>query len=237
VHYLDDLHCLLGWNDVPNRMIAAGNRFAWDDNGQTPNMHFSLMYYDDLPIVVDIRNLPDPERRGGNSGAVYLHSRGGNYIQCENASVRLSRGGGGAYDNDGNRICQYKGDGGGAHARNFIDAVRSGRRQDLAAEIEGGHQSTVICHQANIAWRVGAEASVDEVRAAVKSHEDALNTLHDMLEQLDGNDVDLKKEPFILGPMLTYDRKQEKYVGAHAEKANKFVTCSYREPFVIRDEV
>lgn len=237
VHYLDDLHHLLGWNDVPNRMIAAGNRFAWDDNGETPNMHFSLMYYDDLPIVVDIRNLPDPKRRGGNSGAVYLGARHGNYIQCEHASVRLARGGGGAYDNDGQRIHQYKGDGGGAHARNFIDAIRSGRRQDLAAEIEGGHQSTVICHQANIAWRAGAETSVEEVRAAMKSHEDALNTLNDMLEQMDGNDVDLKKEPFILGPMLTYDRKQEKFVGANAEKANKFVTCSYREPFVIRDEV
>lgn len=237
VHYLDDLHCLLGWSDVPTRMVAAGNRFAWDDNGQTPNMHFALMYHDDLPVVVDIRNLPDPERRGGNGGAVYLGSRGGNYIQCENASVRLSRGGGGAYDNDGNRIHQYRGDGGGGHVRNFIDAIRSGRRQDLAAEVEGGHQSTVICHQANIAWRAGTEASLDEVRESMKAHEDALNTLNDMLEQLDGNGVDLRKEPFVLGPMLTYDRKQEKFVGAHAEKANKYVKCSYREPFVIRNVV
>jgi hypothetical protein len=64
-----------------------------------------------------------------------------------------------------------------------------------------------------------------------------LNTLKDMLEQLEGNEVDLKKQPFVLGPALTYDRKQECFVGASAEQANKYLKCSYREPFVIRDNV
>jgi len=237
VHYLDDMRHLLGWNDVPTKVVAAGNRFAWDDNGETPNMHIALLDYDGLPVVVDIRNLPDPKRPSGSEGAVYLHSRGGNYIQCEDASIRLSRGGGGAYDKDGERIHQYKGDGGAGHAQNFIDAVRSRRREDLAAEIEVGHLSTVVCHQANVCWRVGSEASVEEVRQSMKSHEDALNTLSDMLEQLDGNAIDLAKQPFILGPMLTYDRKQERFVGENAEKANKLVKCSYREPFVVPEQV
>jgi len=237
IHYLDDVRHILGWNDVPTKMVAAGNRFAWDDNGQTPNVHFALMDYDGVPLVVDIRNLPDPKRKGGNSGAVYLGARGGNYIQCEAGSVRIARGGGWFHDNNGDRVHQYKGDGGGAHAGNFIAAIRSGRRQDLAADIEMGHLGTVICHQANVAWRAGAEASVEEVRGAMKSHEDAMNTLNDMLEQLDGNGVDPSKDRFVLGPQLTYDRKQERFVGANAEKANKFVRCSHREPFVIRDEV
>ena len=237
VHYLDDLHHLLGWDDVPDKVVAAGNRFAWDDNGQTPNMHFALMHYDGLPVVIDIRNLPDPERRGGGSGAVYLRSRGGNHIQFKDAFIRLSRGGGGAYDNDGNRIKQYKGNAGAGHAQNFIDCVRSGKSEDLAAPILGGHQSTVICHQANLAWRAGSEATVDEVRESMKSCEDATNTLNDMLEQLEGNKVDVKKEPFVLGPALTYDRKSERFVGANAEKANKYVKCSYREPFVVRENI
>ena len=237
IHYLDDVRHILGWTSVPTKMVAAGNRFAWDDNGETPNMHFALMDYDGLPFVIDIRNLPDPTRRGKNNGAVYLGSRGGNYIQCEAGSVRISRGGGWSYDNDGKRVHQYKGNGGSGHAQNFIDAVRSGRREDLAAEIEVGHLGTAVCHQANIAWRVGAEATVDEVRESVKSHEDALNTLKDMLEQLEGNSVDLAKQPFVLGPQLTYDSKQERFVGRNAEKANKCLTCSYREPFVIRDSV
>jgi len=237
VHYIDDLRHLLGWNDVPTKVIAAGNRFAWDDNGQTPNMIFALFDYDGLKVVVDIRNLPDPERRGGKTGAVYLGRRDGNYVQCENATVRISRGGGGAYDKDGNRIYQYRGDGGAAHAQNFIDALRSGRREDLNAEIEVGHLSTAMCHQANISFKAGAEAPVDQVRENVKVHEDALNTLNDILEQLDGNVVDLAKQPFILGPELTYDRQQERFVGANAEAANKYIKCSYRDPFVMPEIV
>jgi len=222
---------------VPTKVVEAGNRFAWDDNGQTPNVHFALMDYDGLPLVVDVRNLPDPKRKGGNSGAVYLGARGGNYIQCEAGSVRISRGGGWFHDNDGNRVYQYKGDAGANHAENFIECLRSRKREDLAADIEVGHYGTAICHQANVAWRAGAAASVDEVREAMKSHEDALNTLKDMLEQLDGNEVDLSKERFVLGPQLTYDRQQERFVGAGAGKANPFIKCSYREPFVVRDEV
>ena len=237
VHYLDDLRHLLGWDDVPTKIMAAGNRFAWDDNGETPNMHFALCYYDELPVVIDVRNLTDPWRRKGGGGALYLGRGGGNHIQCEEASIRLSRGGGGAYDKNDKRIHQYKGDGGSAHVRNFIDAVRSGRRQDLAAEIEIGHLSTVVCHQANIAWRVGGKATVDEVHDSMRSHQDALYTLTDMLEQLAGNDVDLTKEPFVLGPQLTYDRRTERFVGSHAAKANQYVKCSYRAPFVIRDTV
>jgi len=237
IHYIDDFRHMLGWNDVPTKVVAAGNRFAWDDNGQTPNMHLALFDYDGLPVVVDIRNLPDPKRKGGKSGAVYLSSRGGNWIQCEQGSVRISRGGGWAYDNDGKRVKQYKGDAGAHHQQNFIDCVRSGRRQDLAAEIEVGHYGTAVCHQANVAWRAGAEASVDEVRASIRKHEDAVNTLNDMLEQLEGNGVDPSKDKFILGPALTYDRKSERFVGSDAEKANRYIACSYREPFVMPEDL
>jgi hypothetical protein len=190
-----------------------------------------------VKVVVDIRNLPDPKRRGGKTGAVYLDRRDGNYVQCENATVRISRGGGWAHDKDGKRIYQYKGNGGAGHAQNFINALRSGRREDLNAEIEVGHLSTAMCHQANICFRAGAEAPVDQVRESVKVHEDALNTLNDILEQLDGNGIDLAKQPFILGPELKYDRRRERFVGANAKKANKYIKCSYREPFVMPKRV
>jgi predicted dehydrogenase len=237
VHYIDDVCHLLGWDNTPTKVVAAGNRFVWDDNGETPNMHLALFNYDGLPLVVDIRNLPDPKRPGGKNGAVYLNSRDGNYIQCEEASIRLSRGGGGAYDKDGTRIHQYKGDGGKVHTQNFINAVRSRKASDLNADIPGGHISAAIAHQANICWRVGSEATVDQVRQSMKSHKSALNTLSDILEQLDGNGVDLTKEPFILGPALTYDRKQEHFVGENAEQANKFIKRPYREPFVVPEKV
>ena len=242
IHYVDDLCYLLGWKSIPTSVIAAGNRFAWNDNGQTPNMQFALFDYDGLKVVVDIRNLPDPKRpegkqAGGDSGAVYLKSRGGNHIQCENAFIRLSRGGGYAYDLAGERIKQYEGDGGQDHARNFIDCVRSGQAQDLNAEVETVHLSTAMCHQANISWRVGSPATAEQVRENMKGHKDALNTLTDILEQLEGNSVDLNKTPMILGPQLGFDRKTERFTGPHAQAANKLLKHSCRRPFVVPDKV
>ena len=237
IHYIDDLRHILGWNDIPTKVVTAGNRFVWDDNGQTPNMQFALYDHGDIKVVVDIRNLPDPMRLGGRQGAIYLDRREGNVIKCEGATVRIARGGGGAYDEDGQRIYQYRGDGGSGHAQNFIDAVRSGRREDLNAEVEVGHLSTAMCHQANMAWKAGAAATVDEARESMKTHEDALNTLNDMLEQLEGNSVDLTKTPLILGPQLTYDGQREQFVGDNAEKANAFLKCSYREGFVMPENV
>ena len=43
----------------------------------------------------------------------------------------------------------------GGHFGNFIDAVRSGDRDDLNCDILEGHRSTVLPHLGNIAYRVG----------------------------------------------------------------------------------
>jgi hypothetical protein len=39
------------------------------------------------------------------------------------------------------------------HVRNFLDSVKS--RQAPVSDLEGGHQTAVACHLANIAARVG----------------------------------------------------------------------------------
>ena len=43
-------------------------------------------------------------------------------------------------------------------------------------------------------------------RGNIKVHEDAINTLNDILEQRNGNGVDLSKQPFIFGPELKINR-------------------------------
>jgi len=234
VHYLDDLRHLLGWSDVPDNAIAAGNRW-WDDDGETPNMHMCLMEHRGTKVVIDIRNMKDP-KKGGDQGAVYLKSRGGNYLMCEKGYISIARGGGKSFDHDGKQIKQYKGTGGAGHDANFINAVREGSNKSLAAEIEVGHMSTTLCHQANVAWRVGKTATIDEARQSVKEHEDALNTLESILEQLQGNEVDLEKKPFVLGPKLHFDLKSETFTGDHADEANVFVKRQYREPFAVQEQ-
>ena len=41
------------------------------------------------------------------------------------------------------------------HWANFIDAIRSGKNEQLHSDIESGHLSTSLCHLANISYRVG----------------------------------------------------------------------------------
>lgn len=237
IHYFDDVLNLLGLDTVPTRVTAAGNRFAWNDDGQTPNMHMALFDLAGIPLVADIRNLPDPQRpeggrAGGNGGAVYLRMRHGNYIMCADAFIRIARGGGKSYDRKtGQEIKHYKGTGGSGHDLNFINAVRSGRRSDLNAEIEASHRSTILCHQANISYRIGSRAALDDVRERFQPHADADQTLADMVEQLQSNAVDLSRTQFVLGPPLEFDPQRERFTGSHSELANGYLRYEYRAPF------
>jgi hypothetical protein len=49
----------------------------------------------------------------------------------------------------------------GDHFANFIEAVRSRKRETLNAEIEEGHFSTALAHLANISYRVGRTLTFD----------------------------------------------------------------------------
>ncbi len=42
-----------------------------------------------------------------------------------------------------------------AHWANFLEAVRSGKNDDMHCDIHEGHLSTSLCHLANISYRLG----------------------------------------------------------------------------------
>ena len=52
----------------------------------------------------------------------------------------------------------------GEHLANFIDAVRSRKREDLNAEIEEGALSSTLVHLANICYRLGRTLHFDAAR-------------------------------------------------------------------------
>ncbi|MHC4199623.1 MAG: Gfo/Idh/MocA family protein [Planctomycetota bacterium] len=232
-HVVDDLRNILDWDDVPGSVIGAGGRFAWNDDGQTPNMHIALFERKGFKVVVDVRDLP--AKKGTRGAMSYMRSRGHNVIVCEGGTIRCGRGGGAAYDKDGKRIKKYSGDAGRNHTRNFIDAVRSRKPGDLNAEIEVGHQSTMMCLLANIAFRVGKEAGADRARQAMKDHKDALDTIESMVKQIKANGDDPNR--MMLGPKLTFDPKAEKFVGANAAEGNRLLRYEMRKGFAVPEKV
>jgi len=54
-----------------------------------------------------------------------------------------------------------KGTGDSPHFRNFIEAMRSRKIEDLNADIEEGHRSTAYCHLSNIAYRLKRQLQFD----------------------------------------------------------------------------
>jgi hypothetical protein len=59
-----------------------------------------------------------------------------------------------AYDAKGKLVAsRYGRQGDRLHQDNFIACIRS--RQQPNADVQRGHESTLLCHLANIAWRTG----------------------------------------------------------------------------------
>jgi predicted dehydrogenase len=71
------------------------------------------------------------------------------------------------------------GQGGGDHFANFIDCVRSRKKENLNAPIEEGHISTALVHLANVSYRLGRTLYFDPTREEVFGDEEANRLLRD----------------------------------------------------------
>ena len=89
----------------------------------------------------------------------YKGIRIGVVVQCENGYFAGGRGGGKIYDNNGKKIMDFPGDGGGSHQQNFIDSIKSGKLPN--ADIGIGHLSGIHCHLANIVARSAVNFEFD----------------------------------------------------------------------------
>lgn len=243
IHVIDDVHHVMQMNEnVPTRMMAVGGRFKYVDDANTPNTEFIVMDWK-VPIIFGSRNLPNIDAKTGKASGESIYRRFNNnfrftnLVKCENGFFAVSRGGGGIYDNDGKRVRQIKGDGGGAHMGNFFSAMKSRRHEDLHADVEQGHWGCQLLHTGNISYRIGKEASVDQVGKQLGDHEESKETWAQTMDHLKAHGVDLNIEKPILGPWLTWDPKSERFTGDHADEANALVKEKYREPYVIPDKV
>ncbi|MBN2452134.1 MAG: Gfo/Idh/MocA family oxidoreductase [Lentisphaeria bacterium] len=223
-------------NVLPTRILSLGGRFGWGDAGETPNMQFVLYDFAGTPVLYEVRTLwlaPDrkalPNYRGCRTGLV---------ITCEGGTFIGGRGGGWLYDNDGNRVRQFKGDGGGGHTANFITAVRSRRESDLRAPIEKSHKSCMLVHTGNISYRLGQQRTPEELRERMSDDKDAVEVIGRYSEQLAAWNVDLTKEPWTLGATLTFDPVRERFAGTTlVDEANALLHRRDREPFVVPEKV
>lgn len=236
VHMLDLAVWSLGIRTFPSRVMSLGGRFAFEDDSDTPNTHITFYDYAQAPVFCEIRNLP---RWKGEKAPDNLlgHHRVGVQVKCRDGSYVGYGTGGWIYDNDGKRVKQIPGDGGGSHHQNFIDAIRDRKPEILAAPPEVGHLSAGLCHLGNISHRLGEAAKGEAINKAI----DGIPVLEDSVarftEHLLMNGVDVVQTPRILGPWLSFDPASQQFTGDRAVEANALLRRSYRAGFEIPEQV
>ena len=236
VHVIDICRLALAQDQPAPRTISIGGRLGFDDCGETPNTQIALFDYQPAPLICEIRNVsiakgPDPIGKFRNLAQ-------GIILDCEGGYFAGDASGGAFFDKAGKKIKDIldQGESKGletAHLANFIAAVRSRKPNELAAEAIEAYRSTACCHIANVSHRLGKQTPPDAIRAAAKANrelEDAFDRCNEYLSQ---NGIDLRSTQAVLGQWLTFDTKEDHFVGNFGDDANKLSQREYRAPFVV----
>ena len=180
IHELDIARWGLGVK-YPSKVSAIGGHFMFDDDQETPNTLTATFEFDEggkkCTMVFEVRHWISnheagiSEKRGGEGkvypntiGNVFYGSRG--YMAID--GYRSYKTWLGEKQEPGPSAT-----GDGDHFANFITAVRSRKRRDLAAEIEEGAASTVLIHLANLSYRLGRTIHFDPVTWSCTGDEEA----------------------------------------------------------------
>ncbi|NLY00932.1 MAG: Gfo/Idh/MocA family oxidoreductase [Rhodopirellula sp.] len=227
-HQLDVCRWAMPDGAVPKSVVSLGGRFGYQDQGQTPNTQLTLIDFGEVKLILEIRGVIDSDQWKIT-----------NEFYTDEGVVR-----------DGKFFAKGKSDGvpiknfpppgapeqGPRHMRNFIDCVRSRKREDLHAEILEGHRSVLLTHLGNISYRLGEDVPFDGVAKAFDGDKTFRESFEAMKRHLAATGrVELANSTYRLGRTLAFDAQAEKFIGA--PDADALLNRSYREPFAVPERV
>ena len=243
VHVLDDVRNVVFEDRVglPRRIAGGGGRVVWDDAGETPNVHWVQFDTGSIPVTIALSNLP--AQSGGTRSPVDAYAPGpssGYMVHCENGHLHGQRGKAEAFDRSGQSIAKFAGPHQVVHQANFIDALRSGDRHRLNADVAIGNDSTGWCNLANIAFRAGSPggpsatsgSTADDIAAGIT---DGMfpETLAQMRTHLAVHDVSLGDPSIQMSDWLRIDADTGRFTGAGSDRANALLRRDYRSGFEV----
>lgn len=161
-HQMDIARWGMNKHEMPQKIKCVGGKFAFIDDQETPNTQLATFEYADGKIIqFEVRGLYTNADDGIRIGNLFFGTKGWmhlngdkwyTYFGFNNEPGPKYEGGGDVADPS-----NLAGAGGSAHFLNFIEAVRAGNWMLLNGDVEEGHRSTVMCHLANISYRLGRE--------------------------------------------------------------------------------
>jgi predicted dehydrogenase len=235
VHEIDIARWALG-GTLPGSVVSLGGRYVdepdFRDQGETPNQLVSVFDYGDSLVLFETRGLVAnpkiPEIAKNYPFKV------ANELYFESGLVK-----------DGKFFPNGKGEGEplvdvdyqvppGGHFGNFINCVRSRKREELAADIQEGHLSSALCHLGNISYRLAKEQPFEKPKD-FGGNQVVGDSVMALLENTKAIGVNPEKATLWVGPKLQFDPAREKFV--NHSKADQLLRRDYRAPFVVPERV
>ena len=193
VHQVDVARWGLGVT-FPSRVSAIGGHFMFDDDQQTPNT-LNCAFEFDTPdgkrkiMEFEVRHWITNNEAGVGRGNLTAgikrffghHNTIGNIFYGSDGYLATGDEDASSYDTwlGHEEKPGPHGHRGGDHFANFIDCVRSRKKEDLTAPIQEGHISSALVHLANVSYRLGRTLRFDPETERVIDDEEANRLLCD----------------------------------------------------------
>jgi predicted dehydrogenase len=167
-HHLDIARWITG-ADAASVVAGFGGRYALSDGGETPDVQEVTYQFPKVVVTWTASEIAEGPKSVtldvyGSKGMMTL-TRGGFQVTPEKT-------GSGKEKAPAMDAVQMKGnDLNAAHARNFLDCVKSRKRPN--ADVEEGHRSAVMCHLGNISTRLGRSLKWDAAKEQVAGDAEA----------------------------------------------------------------
>jgi predicted dehydrogenase len=199
VHQLDCARYLMDDIPYPQTVCHAGGVNSLTDGRQTPDTQFATFEYGSLTLILEsalwtpyMKKTPGDIRDSDRFPNFPFSSTKVEICGTE-GFMQYSRHGGGwqAFDANSELVhSEYGRQADKEHKDNFLDCIQTRKKPN--ANVEVGHQSVLLCHLANISYRVGNK-------------------------------------------QLEFDPKTETFT--NNDQANQYLGRTYREPWVVPDDV
>ncbi len=170
-HQWDIARWGMGKDEHPVRISSSGGYFKWTDCDQeTANTQTAVLEYADGKILqFETRGL---YTAGENSldmkiGNLFYGTEGWMEVKGSEWKTYMGRKGepgpssSSPGDQDEKALGYLAAPGGGGHYKNFITAVRSGKKEDLTCDVAEGVMSSDLPSLANIAYRLGRDLTFE----------------------------------------------------------------------------
>jgi predicted dehydrogenase len=174
VHQMDIARWGLGKDEHPLKIRSFGGFFAHDASQETANTQIAAFEYADGKILqFEVRGHYTNGEQGVRVGNLFYGTEGWMFLNGGTWETFFGRNNEPGPTSESVDSSNLTASVGGGHFGNFVKALRSGRPEDVTADIEGGHLSASLCHMANISYRLGRDLIFDGAQERFVGDKDA----------------------------------------------------------------